>query len=150
VGKGSLLIVEDDFVVASSLQAELEEMGYQIIGLAPSGERALEHARMGRPDLVLMDIKLQGPSDGIETALRLRKEYDIPSVFLTAYADNGILEKAKQSEPYGYLVKPYEHRELQSTIELALYKAKLDRQLKGLDLERPLELSFPPSSKNNV
>jgi two-component system, cell cycle sensor histidine kinase and response regulator CckA len=130
MGKGNLLIVEDDFLVASGLRTKLEEMGYQIIGLAPSGEEALEHVGRQRPDLVLMDIKVQGNSDGIETAVRLHKEYDIPSVFLTAYAENDILERAKKSEPYGYLVKPYEQRELQATIEMALYKAKLDRQLK--------------------
>jgi two-component system cell cycle sensor histidine kinase/response regulator CckA len=128
--KGNLLIVEDDYVVAANLQTELEEMGYRIMGMVPSGEKAMEHVRTERPELVLMDIKLQGAIDGVETAVRLRQAYNIPSVFLTAYAENGILERAKGSEPYGYLVKPYEHRELRATIEMALYKAKQDRQLK--------------------
>lgn len=128
--KGKLLIVEDDFVVAASLQAELSEMGYQVIGLAPSSKGAIEHVRAERPELVLMDIKLQGGIDGIETAKKLRMEYDIPSVFLTAFAENGILERAKQSEPYGYLVKPYEQKELKATIEMALNKAKTDRGIR--------------------
>jgi CheY-like chemotaxis protein len=128
--KGKLLIVEDDFVVAASLQAELSEMGYQVIGLAPSSKGAIEHVRAERPELVLMDIKLQGGIDGIETAKKLRMEYDIPGVFLTAFAENGILERDKQSEPYGYLVKPYEQKELKATIEMALNKAKTDRGIR--------------------
>ncbi len=104
MSKGKILIVEDEFVVAENLRAELESMGYEIVGMAFSGDEALELARPERPDLVLMDIKLHEGMDGIETAIHLRQELDIPSFFLTAFSDESFLERAKLAEPLGYLV----------------------------------------------
>jgi len=128
--RGKILIVEDEFLVAANLQADLEAMGYRVIGLASSGDQALGISRRETPDLVLMDIKIRGAMDGIETAKRLRQESDIPAIFITAFADDAFIESAKSSEPLGYLVKPFDKKELHATIEMARYKAKMERQLK--------------------
>lgn len=128
--KAKILIVEDEFVVAANLQAGLEAMGYEVTGLAASGEAALEQARLAIPVLALMDIKLRGPMDGVETALALRRELDVPVIFLTAFADDSFLDRAKLAEPLGYLLKPYQERELHSTIEMALYKLAMESRLR--------------------
>jgi PAS domain S-box-containing protein len=128
--KAKILIVEDEFVVAAGLQAGLEAMGYEVVGLAASGEDALEQARAARPDLALMDIKLRGEMDGVDAALALRRELELPAIFLTAFADDSFLERARQALPMGYLLKPYQERELRSTIEMALYKRELEHRLR--------------------
>jgi len=130
MSNGRFFIVEDEYVVAENLRTELESMGHEIAGLAASGEEALALARRDKPDLVLMDIKIHGGMDGVETAARLRRELDIPVVFLTAFADDGILARAKHAEPLGYLIKPFERRGLRAAIEIALYKARMERRLK--------------------
>ena len=124
-----ILVVEDEGIIAKSIQNELEEMGYGVPALASSGEEALRHAAATLPDLVLMDIALKGNLDGVETSQYLRQQLDIPVVYLTAYADERTLQRAKLTEPYGYLLKPYEERELRTTIEVALYKHRLERRL---------------------
>ena len=128
--KGRFLIVEDEFVVAENLRTELVSMGHEVVGMAVSGDKALELARQKRPDLVLMDIKLREEMDGIETAIHLRQEMDIPSFFLTAFSDESFLERAKLAEPLGYLVKPFERNGLRTSIEMAHYKARMERLLK--------------------
>jgi len=128
--KGRILIVEDEFLVAANLQTDTETMGYTVVGLASTGEKALEIARRERPDLALMDIKIQGAVDGIETALEMREELDLPVIFITAFADDEIIERAKPCEPLGYLVKPFDKRELHATIEMAHYKLRMERQLR--------------------
>ena len=130
MSRGSFLIVEDEFVVAENLRTELESMGYEVVGLACSGKEAVELARQEKPDLALMDIKLIGAMDGIETAIHLRQKWDIPVLFLTAFADESFLERAKLAEPLGYLVKPYERKGLRASIEMAHYKARMERLLK--------------------
>ena len=128
--KGTFLIVEDEFVVAENLRTEIESMGYEIVGMAFTGDEALELARQKRPDLVLMDIKLREGMDGIETAVHLRQELDIPSFFLTAFSNESLLERAKLAEPLGYLVKPFERNGLRASIEMAHYKARMEHLLK--------------------
>jgi PAS domain S-box-containing protein len=130
VSIGKFLIVEDEFVVAENLRTDLESMGYEVVGLASSGKEAIELARQDKPDLVLMDIKLLGGMDGIQTAIHLRQELDVPVVFLTAFADESFLARAKLAEPLGYLVKPYERKGLRASIEVAHYKARMERLLK--------------------
>jgi two-component system, cell cycle sensor histidine kinase and response regulator CckA len=130
MSKGKFLIVEDEFVVAENLRVELESMGYEIVGMAFSGNEALELARQKRPDLVLMDIKLREGMDGIETAVHLRQELDVPSFFLTAFSNESFLERAKIAEPLGYLVKPFERNGLRAGVEMAHYKARMERLLK--------------------
>ncbi len=127
-----ILIVEDEALVARDLGDRLEALGYQPAGLAASGEQALALARQSRPDLVLMDIHLQGGMDGIAVALDLRRQFRIPAVFLTAYSEDSTLERAKQAEPYGYLLKPFEDRELRAALEIALHRHTLDEEIRRL------------------
>ena len=126
----SLFIVEDEGIVASDLSETLQTLGYSVAGIAKSGENALEKIQIAKPDLVLMDIHLAGTMDGIDTAAKIHSLYMIPVIFLTAYADKALLERAKLTEPYGYILKPYEERGLQSTIEMALYKFRTDERVR--------------------
>ncbi|MDQ7782124.1 MAG: sigma 54-interacting transcriptional regulator [Desulfomonilaceae bacterium] len=128
--KYRILIVEDEGMVAKGVEKTLQSLGYAVVGLAATGEDAVRKAGETRPDLVLMDIMLAGDMDGIEAARQIHAGYDIPVIYLSAYADRSVLERAKLTEPYGYLVKPLTERDLQSTIEMALYKARLQKQLK--------------------
>ncbi|MBN2225943.1 MAG: PAS domain S-box protein [candidate division Zixibacteria bacterium] len=130
MSSGRILVVEDEAVVAKDIANSLERLGYTVVGATTSGEDALKLAERFRPDLVLMDIKLQGQLSGIETADRLRTVFDIPAVFLTAYADDDTLRRARITEPYGYILKPFELRELHSTIEIALYRHSAEKKLR--------------------
>ena len=124
-----ILVVEDERIVAKDIEKRLKDLGYRVTGLASSGEKTLEKLNESLPDLVLMDIRLKGEMDGIETAEMVRGLFDIPVVYLTAYADEATLERAKVTEPFGYILKPFNERDLHSTIEMALYKHKIDRKL---------------------
>ena len=130
MSSGRILVVEDEVIVAKDIANSLERLGYTVVGATASGEEALLLAEQHRPDLVLMDIKLQGQLSGIETAERLRTTFDIPAVFLTAYADDDTLRRARVTEPYGYILKPFELRELHSTIEIALYRHTAEKKLR--------------------
>jgi len=125
-----ILVVEDERIVARGIQCELERMGYEVPQLAASGEEAVAKATELHPDLVLMDIVLRGDMDGIEAARRIRERLDIPVVFLSAYEDEHTLGRAKTTEPFGYLLKPYEEKELHTTIEMALYKHRVEQRVK--------------------
>lgn len=114
-----LLIVEDEGVVALDLREALEELGYQVVGTAASSDEAVQQAELCRADLVLMDIRIAGLADGIETATLLRERFQLPVVYLTANADARALARALETEPAGYLVKPYNYRTLRTTIEVA-------------------------------
>ena len=124
-----ILIVEDEQLIAHSIERSLFKAGYSVPAMATSAQEAYEQIEQTRPDLVLMDIHIQGPSDGIETARTIRERYHLPVIYLTAHADADTLERAKITEPLGYLVKPVNHANLPSSIEMALYKHKMDRQL---------------------
>ncbi|MEN9975536.1 MAG: hypothetical protein RLZZ282_1542 [Verrucomicrobiota bacterium] len=124
-----LMIVEDEAIVATHLKINLSQLGYHVVGSAASGEGALTKAADLQPDLVLMDIGLQGQMDGIETAHAMRTRFQIPVVFLTAHSENTMLQRAKLAEPYGYIIKPFRDRDLEITIEIALYKHQLERKL---------------------
>ncbi len=124
----NILIVEDEAILALQIKDELLEMGHSITGIYASGEKALEGIEAARPDLVLMDIKLKGEMDGIETADRIRKQYDIPIIYMTAHSEESTIERAKVTEPYGYLLKPVSVKELRIAVEVALYKFKIDKE----------------------
>ncbi len=130
----SILIVEDDRVVARDIQHHLAGFGYTVAGTTAFGEDAVRLAEEARPDLVLMDIRLAGAMDGIEAARRLRERCRVPVVYLTAYADEETLRRARVTEPFGYILKPFEDRELHTVIEMALYKHQAERRL--LESER--------------
>jgi len=128
--KAKILVVEDENIVAKHIQNRLQSLGYAVVSVASSGEEAIEKAEAARPDLVLMDIMLRGEIDGVKAAEQIRDRLNIPVVYLTSFADDGTLQRAKVTEPFGYILKPFEVRELHSTIEMALYKHKMERELK--------------------
>ncbi|MFB2836314.1 EAL domain-containing protein [Floridanema evergladense] len=125
-----ILIVEDEAIVAIDLQTTLEDLEYIVTAVVESGEMAIEKARETQPDLILMDIRLAGQVDGIEAAEVIRSQLDIPVIYLTAYSDKETLNRARLTLPFGYLIKPFEDRELQTTIEMALYKHQIEKQLR--------------------
>lgn len=131
MNKPRVFITEDERLVAISLQWKLNSLGYDVVGIASSGQETIEKIIETHPDLILMDIKLKGSLDGIETADQLRSKFDIPIIYLTAYDDDATLQRAKITEPFGYLLKPYQARDLRTTIEMALYKHTIDRELKA-------------------
>jgi signal transduction histidine kinase/CheY-like chemotaxis protein len=122
----TILVVEDEQLVALDIARRLEGMGYAV-AMASNSDEAMAAMRAVPPDLVLMDVKLNGGPDGIEIARRVRSEFDLPVVFLTAYADEGTLQRARVTEPYGYVLKPFVARELKATIEMALQRHWTDR-----------------------
>ncbi len=122
MGKTNVLVVEDESIVSKDIQHSLKKLGYNVVGAASTGEKAIELAVSERPDIVLMDIMLKGEMNGIEAADTIRKECKIPIIFLTAYADESTLSKAKITEPYGYIIKPFKEIDLHTTIEMAIYK----------------------------
>ena len=124
-----ILIVEDEILVARDLEQQLITLGYQIVGIAATGERALQLAAEGSPHLVLMDIRLRGALDGIATAEQMRQHHRLPVVYLTAHADSATVQRARATEPFGYILKPFEERELRIVIDMALYKHEAERKL---------------------
>jgi PAS domain S-box-containing protein len=125
-----ILIVEDENIVAVDLQKRLINLGYDIVGVVATGEEAVKKAIATSPDLVLMDVRLKGEMDGIEAASTLRFQHGVAVVYLSAYADNDTLKRASKTEPFGYILKPFEERELHTTIEMALYRRDMERRFK--------------------
>ena len=126
----TILVVEDEQIVAVAIEGHLQRLGYRVVGTVSSGEEACAKAAELEPDLVLMDVHIEGPIDGIEAAERIRQSRDVPVVFLTAYSDVETVQRAKVVEPYGYIVKPFDPRDLHRTIEMALHKGNVDRRLR--------------------
>ncbi|NQT79610.1 MAG: response regulator [Candidatus Aminicenantes bacterium] len=125
-----IMVVEDERIVGEDIKMRLQKLGYAVPGIAHSGEEAIKKAGELRPDLVMMDIVIEGKMDGIEAATAIRSRFDIPVVYLTAFADKNTLDRAKVTEAFGYIIKPFEDRELNSIIEIALYKHSMERKLK--------------------
>lgn len=128
--KANILIVEDESIVAQDLQFTLEDLGYGVIAIANSGELAIQKVAEHQPNLILMDIRIIGEMDGINTAEIILQRFDIPIVYLTAHADEETIHRAKLTTPYGYIIKPFEENELHTTLEIALYKHQQEQQLK--------------------
>ncbi len=126
----SVLIVEDERIVAKDLQQTLAGMGYDAFAIASSAEEAVARASERCPDVVLMDIRIKGRRDGVETAEIMRQRFRVPVVYLTAHADDGTIDRAKKTEPYGYLLKPVNSAALRSGIELSLYKHEMEKRLR--------------------
>ena len=125
-----ILIVEDNLIIAKNIENRLKGSGYVVPGIALSGEKAIQCAAETHPDLVLMDIKLQGEMDGIEAAEKIHTCFHIPVIYLTGYPDDETLQPAKVAEPFGYVSKPFEIRKLCRSIEMALSKHEADKKLK--------------------
>jgi len=130
-----ILVVEDQKIIALEIKEHIEDMGYRVVAMASSGQQAIDEAVKHIPDLVIMDIKLEGPMDGIEAAQAIKTKLDIPVIYLTAYADDKTLQRAKITEPYGYVVKPLEERELKSAIIIALHKNSIEKKLRESEIK---------------
>lgn len=125
-----ILIVEDQNIVAMDLQNCLKTLKYNVSGIAFSGAGAIKKAQETSPDLILMDITLKGDMDGISAAAEIKKRFNIPIIYLTSYADQATIQRAKETEPFGYLLKPFEEKELNRMIEIALHKHKIEKEIK--------------------
>jgi DNA-binding LytR/AlgR family response regulator len=122
MSKKKILIVEDEAIVAKDISVCLNRTGYEVLSTFSNGEQALEYLANNKPDLILMDIMLAGTMNGIETSAIVKEKFNIPVVFLTAYADEKTISKAKITDPYGYVIKPFKEIDLRTSIEMALYK----------------------------
>jgi len=129
MARAKILIVEDEIIVARDLQANLQRMGYEVVGIAVSGRMAVKLATRMRPDLVLMDIALKGNMDGIEAAEEIGGLFDIPVIYLTAHSDTSTFARAKMTRPSGYIIKPFEAKKLEEAIESALAGYRSEKEL---------------------
>lgn len=125
-----IFIVEDEAIVAADLKRRLINLGYEVLGVTSEGRLAIEKTEMLHPDLVLMDIMLEGEMGGVEAAQHIRDAFEIPVIYVTAYSDDETLQRAKITEPFGYIIKPFDTKELHISIEIALYKYQIEQQLK--------------------
>ena len=128
--KKKILVVEDEFVTATALQVSLEGLGFEVVGTADTGEDAIKAAGELKPDAILMDIQLIGEMNGIVAAGIIKEKYEIPVIFLTGQSDDATISKALESEPFGYIVKPFEEKNLKTSITMALYKRGMDDKLR--------------------
>ncbi|HML04825.1 MAG TPA: response regulator [Methanobacterium sp.] len=134
-GNFKILIVEDEGIIALELQNKLQNEGYEVPSTVSSGKAAIEKAIQIKPDLILMDISLRGKINGIEAAERIKKTLDVPIIYITANQNEKIFKKAKKTEPYAYILKPFQHDELEYTIEIALYRSEVELKLKKILIE---------------
>lgn len=130
MSKTNILIVEDESIVAKDIQHSLKKIGYTVVATCSTGEEAIRTTEELKPDLILMDIMLKGEMSGIEAASLIREKHNIPVIYLTAYADESTLNKAKVSEPYGYIIKPFKEIDLHTSIEMAIYKHEKEADVK--------------------
>lgn len=124
--KKTILIVEDEKIIAEDIKNIIVNFNYNVPAIITNGEKAIQKAGELKPDLILMDIMIEGNINGIEAAKQIYSKFSIPVIFLTSYADEKIIEQAAKSSPFGYIIKPFEDRELRATIEIALYKSKME------------------------
>ena len=125
-----IMVVEDEWVVADQLCRNLEDIGYRICSTASAGDEAIRKVEADSPDLILMDIVLKGKMDGIEAAARINSQFNIPVIYMTAYTNQEYIERAKQTKPFSYLVKPFNQEELRANIEMALHRHVTDKEIK--------------------
>lgn len=140
MSKATILIVEDEAIVAADLSCKLGQLGYEVIGTTDRGEEAIHSARELNPDLVLMDIRLAGTMDGVEAAEIIHREFNLPVIYLTAHSDRATLDRAKLTEPFGYMLKPFDDLALETHIEMALYKHQAESKLRQVHEELELHV----------
>jgi DNA-binding LytR/AlgR family response regulator len=145
MSKVNILVVEDESIVSKDIQQSLKKLGYNVVGAASTGEAAIRLAEEKQPDLILMDIMLKGAMSGIDTATAIKEKLNIPVIYLTAYADESTLNKAKITEPFGYILKPFKEIDLHTSIEMALFKHKKETELRK---ERDLLYSLVENKEN--
>lgn len=129
MSRNNILVVENEAIVSKDIQQSLKKLGYNVVGAVDTGEKSIAKANETKPDLVLMDIMLKGDMSGIEAAEEIRNALHIPVIYLTAYADESTLSKAKVTEPYGYIIKPFKEIDLRTSIEMALYKYSKEKEV---------------------
>lgn len=134
-GRKKILIVEDQLIIAMDLKQTLEDLGYEVTGIAGTAEECFQFVLEGKPDLVLMDIMLSGNVDGIAAAEEIHQKFDLPIIYLTAHSDDNSLLRANLTGPYGYIVKPIEERDLYTSIEIALHRFSIDKELKKSEIK---------------
>lgn len=130
MSKTNIVVVEDESIVAKDIQMSLKKLGYNVVASCSNGVDAIDAVEELKPDIVLMDIMLKGEMSGIEAASQIRERFDIPIIFLTAYADESTLTKAKVTEPYGYIIKPFKEIDLHTSIEMAIYKHEKEKEVR--------------------
>lgn len=145
MSKTNIIVVEDESIVAKDIQLSLKKLGYNVLSICSNGFDAINAVEEQKPHIVLMDIMLKGDMSGIEAAAQIKEKYNIPIIFLTAYADESTLNKAKVTEPYGYIIKPFKEIDLHTSIEMALYKHEKEKELKN---ERDLLYSLVDGKEN--
>lgn len=151
MGKPKILVVEDESIIASDIKDKLQDLTYEVTSVVDTGKKAIEKVATDNPDIILMDIRLKGEMDGIETADLIRSRFDIPVIFSTAYVDKEKLDRAKLTMPFGYILKPIQERDLKVTIEMALYAAKIDRERKQAEYTlSQSELKYRTLFENNT
>ncbi len=128
MAKARIMIVEDEWTVAEEIKMVLQSFEYTVTSMSSSGEEAIQNAEKDKPDLVLMDIVLEGEMDGIQAANEIRSRFNIPIIYLTAYTDEKILERASITVPFGYIVKPFVNEDLKISIEIAMYKYRIEKE----------------------
>ncbi len=126
-----ILVVEDEMIIAANISLQLTELGYEVTGIVSRGEEALRHLKNQKPDIVLMDIQLKGSIDGVETAIFMQEDYDIPIIYLTANADDIHFNRAKATHPYAFITKPFKKLDLQRAIELTVHQIQFNLPLKN-------------------
>jgi CheY-like chemotaxis protein len=133
--KPRIMIVEDEGITAMSVRHSLEEMGYEVTSISSTGEEAVKKAAADKPDLILMDIVIQGKIDGIEAAEIIRSGDNVPIVYITAHSDERTLKRAKITDPFGYIIKPFEERELRIAVEIALHNYRMENKVRESELK---------------
>lgn len=122
-----ILVVEDENIIALNIKKKLKSFGYTVPAIVSTAEDAIKMTEITFPDLILMDVMLKGEMDGVQAIEEIRKKFDIPVIYLTAYSDDEVLERAKLTQPYGYIVKPFKANDLRTNIEIALYRHKMEK-----------------------
>ncbi len=145
MAKTNVFVVEDEAIVSKDIQHSLKKLGYNVLGAASTGEKAIEMVGELKPDIVLMDIMLKGQLTGIEASEQIKAHLDIPVIYLTAYADEATLAKAKVTEPYGYIIKPFKEIDIHTSIEMAIYKHSKEAAVRK---ERDLLFSIVENKDN--
>jgi CheY-like chemotaxis protein len=135
MSKTDVMVVEDEFVVAEDISERLESMGYNVCCLAHTGEEAVDRFRKASPDVILMDVVLKGEMNGVEAASIIHRKTPVPIIFLTAFSADEILNSVEKTEPYGFVLKPFDDRELSAVIQMALYKAEIEGALRKKERE---------------
>ncbi|MCL1470540.1 hybrid sensor histidine kinase/response regulator [Argonema antarcticum] len=146
-----ILIVEDEIIVAEDVAVRLRKLGYIVTDIVTTGEEAIERAEQSQPDLILMDIVLEGDIDGIIAAEEIRNRFNIPIVFLTAYADEKTLQRAKLTDPFAYIIKPFHQKDLQANIEIAIHRHELENKMQQAleNSEQLLQIAQEQAGRQN-